>query len=274
MGRDSGGIWFRSATPMVFQMQPVNTLEELKATILRNMGVAGRTMLVRRVAYQLLNIFPPNQFKFKIFWVDGDEHVRGIFDLHRRYGTREVMELLTEMQTMGVDVGGSARSVGGDAGVIPCSPIDFTVPEVPMQSELNEGEDSDEEYVGDTEESSESSDGTEFVPESQCRRDFLLPAPAPIPDLSSVSSHFQTLYLDDMAEQPREGYGGGGEDYDVDGGQEFRVGHRFCTREAVQMAVKNYNIRRAFEYKVVESDPYKYVCRCKQYAAGCPWSIR
>ncbi|MED6117171.1 hypothetical protein PIB30_107486, partial [Stylosanthes scabra] len=43
MGRDSGGIWFRSATPMVFQMQPVNTLEELKAVILRNMGVAGRT---------------------------------------------------------------------------------------------------------------------------------------------------------------------------------------------------------------------------------------
>ncbi|MED6142661.1 hypothetical protein PIB30_115996, partial [Stylosanthes scabra] len=59
-----------------------------------------------------------------------------------------------------------------------------------------------------------------------------------------------------MAEQPREGFGGGGEDYDVDGGQEFRVGHRFCTREAVQMAVKNYNIRRASEYKVVESDPY------------------
>ncbi|MED6196552.1 hypothetical protein PIB30_048576 [Stylosanthes scabra] len=170
MGRDSGGIWFRSATPMVFQMQPVNTLEELKAVILRNMGVAGRTMLVRRVAYRLLNIFPPNQFKFKIFWVDGDEHVRGMFDLHRRYGTREVMELLTEMQTMGVDVGGSSRSVGGDAAVIPCSPIDFTGPKVPVQSELNDDEDSDEEYVGETEESSGSSDGTEFVPESQCRR--------------------------------------------------------------------------------------------------------
>ncbi|MED6174336.1 hypothetical protein PIB30_068130 [Stylosanthes scabra] len=67
MGRDSGEIWFRSATPMVFQMQSINTLEELKAVILRNMGVAGGTMLVKRVAYRLLNIFPPNQFKFKIF---------------------------------------------------------------------------------------------------------------------------------------------------------------------------------------------------------------
>ncbi|MED6189784.1 hypothetical protein PIB30_099376 [Stylosanthes scabra] len=171
MGRDSGEIWFWSATPMVFQMQSVNTLEELKAVILRNMGVASGTILVKQVAYRLLNIFPPNQFKFKIFWVDGDEHVRGMFDLHRRYGTREIMELLTEMQTMGVDVGGSSSSVGGAATIIPYSPIHFTAPEAPMQSELNDGEDSDGDFVHDTEESSESSDGTEFVPESQCRRD-------------------------------------------------------------------------------------------------------
>ncbi|MED6114307.1 hypothetical protein PIB30_079042 [Stylosanthes scabra] len=106
MGRDSGGIWFRSATSVVFQIQPVNTLEELKAVILRNMGVAGGMSLVRWVAYCLLNIFPPNQFKFKIFWVDDDVHVRGMFDLHRRYGAREVMELLTEIQTVDADVGG------------------------------------------------------------------------------------------------------------------------------------------------------------------------
>ncbi|MED6158750.1 hypothetical protein PIB30_035681 [Stylosanthes scabra] len=142
MGRDSGGIWFRSATPVVFQMQPVDMLEELKAIILRNIGVAGGTSLVRRVAYRLLNICPPNQFKFKIFWVDGDVHFRGMFDLHRRYGPREVMELLTKMQTVDADV--------GDEG-------------------------SDEEFVGDTDDSTERSDGIEFVPESQCRRDFFAP---------------------------------------------------------------------------------------------------
>ncbi|MED6224725.1 hypothetical protein PIB30_086846 [Stylosanthes scabra] len=69
MGCDSGGIWFRSATPIVFQMQPVNKLEELKAVILRNMGVGGGTM----------------------------------------YGTREVMELLTEMQIVDGDVGGPSK---------------------------------------------------------------------------------------------------------------------------------------------------------------------
>ncbi|MED6142611.1 hypothetical protein PIB30_115448, partial [Stylosanthes scabra] len=52
MGRDADGIWFRSVSPVVFQMQPVNTLEELKCVILRNIGAAG-AMPVRRVAYRL-----------------------------------------------------------------------------------------------------------------------------------------------------------------------------------------------------------------------------
>ncbi|MED6197184.1 hypothetical protein PIB30_054290 [Stylosanthes scabra] len=163
-----------------------------------------------------------------------------MFDLHCRYGPREVMELLTEMQTINADVGGPSSSAGGPADVIPCSPIHFAAPGAAMQSELNSDKDSDEDFFDDTDDSSESSDGTEFVLESQCRRDFLLTAPAPIPDLSSVSSHFHTLHLHDMGEEPMEGFGGGGDDYDVAGGEEFRVGHRFSTREAVQMAVKNY----------------------------------
>ncbi|MED6165139.1 hypothetical protein PIB30_096713 [Stylosanthes scabra] len=81
MGRDRDGIWFRSSTPILFQMYPVVSLEELKSVILRNMrlGAVG-TVLVRR-----------------IFWVDSEEHVRALFHLHRRYGTRELIELLTEM---------------------------------------------------------------------------------------------------------------------------------------------------------------------------------
>ncbi|MED6146153.1 hypothetical protein PIB30_031967 [Stylosanthes scabra] len=185
-------------------MYPVVTLEELKLVLLRNMGLgAVGTALVT-------------------------------------YETREVMELLTEMQSMPDVAGGSSSS----NGVIPCLPIHCPAPPVvPMPMDTNPGEDSDEEFMPDFEESSESSDGSEFVPESQSRIGFLLPAPAPIPDLSSVSSHFHTLHLDYMEEEPREEFGGGGDDYDVDGGQEFRVGHRFSTREAVHLGVKNYNIK-------------------------------
>ncbi|MED6142820.1 hypothetical protein PIB30_001019 [Stylosanthes scabra] len=271
IGRDRDNIWFRSSTPIVFQMYPVVTLEELKSVILRNMGLgAVETSLVKRVAHHLLNVFLPDQFKFKIFWVDSDEHVRALFDLHRRYETREVMELLTEMQSMPEVAGVSSSS----NGVIPCSPIHCPAPEVPMLMGANSGEDSDEEFVPDFEESSESSDDSEFVPESQSRTGFLLPTSASIPDLSSVNSHFHTLHLEDMNEEPMEGFGGGGDYYDVDGGEEFRVGHRFSKREAVHLGVKNYNIRRASKYRVVESDPHKYVCRCKRGEAGCPWYIR
>ncbi|MED6187519.1 hypothetical protein PIB30_077207, partial [Stylosanthes scabra] len=147
MGRDADGIWFRSVSPLVFQMQPVNTLEELKSIILRNMGAVG-TMLVRRVAYRLLNIFPPNQFKFKIFWVEGDEYVCALFELHRRYGIREVMELLTEMQTMRGDDGGSASSSQGSPGAVLASPIHFATSEV-------SDEEFDEDFVGNVDDSSE-----------------------------------------------------------------------------------------------------------------------
>ncbi|MED6132499.1 hypothetical protein PIB30_019641 [Stylosanthes scabra] len=74
MGRDMEGIWFRSSTPVVFQMHLVVTLEELKSVILRNMELGAVGMV--------------------------DEHVHAFFDMHRRYETREVMELLTEMQSM------------------------------------------------------------------------------------------------------------------------------------------------------------------------------
>ncbi|MED6106388.1 hypothetical protein PIB30_004162 [Stylosanthes scabra] len=119
-------------------MYPVVTLEKLKSVILRNMGLGA-------VGTSL---------------VDSDEHVRALFDLHRRYGTREVMKLLTEMQSMPEVVGGSSSS----NGVIPCSPIHCPAPEVPMLMDDNSGEDSDEKFVPNIE---ESSDGSEFVSESQ-----------------------------------------------------------------------------------------------------------
>ncbi|MED6217417.1 hypothetical protein PIB30_017477 [Stylosanthes scabra] len=58
--------------------------------------------------------------------------------------------------------------------------------------------------------------------------------------------------------------------YNTDGGVEFRVGHWLRNQEAVHMAVKNYNVRRNAEYRVVESDRIKYHCRCKHAVDGCP----
>ncbi|MED6147122.1 hypothetical protein PIB30_041047 [Stylosanthes scabra] len=51
-------------------------------------------------------------------------------------------------------------------------------------------------------------------------------------------------------------------EYSMDGGVEFMLGHKMQNRQAVLMAVKNYNIRRNAEYRVIESGRLKYYSRC------------
>ncbi|MED6126316.1 hypothetical protein PIB30_077292, partial [Stylosanthes scabra] len=65
----------------------------------------------------------------------------------------EVMELLTEMQTVHGDGGGSASSSQGGPVAILASPIHFATAEV-------SNEDSDEDFVGNMNDSTESSDGS------------------------------------------------------------------------------------------------------------------
>ncbi|MED6154999.1 hypothetical protein PIB30_001681 [Stylosanthes scabra] len=57
-------------------------------------------------------------------------------------------------------------------------------------------------------------------------------------------AHFRVLWLS-----------GGPDDDLVD---EFEVGQQFDDKEAMLMAVKTYSIRRAVEYKILESDRLKY----------------
>ncbi|MED6194831.1 hypothetical protein PIB30_032145 [Stylosanthes scabra] len=95
MKTGADGIGFACPNPILCYIQRVDTLDELKNFILRTMGAVGRKH-VRRIAYRLLNILPPLEYKFKIFWVEGDVHVRALFELHQRYDPRQVIEPLVE----------------------------------------------------------------------------------------------------------------------------------------------------------------------------------
>ncbi|MED6197946.1 hypothetical protein PIB30_061607 [Stylosanthes scabra] len=97
--RQEDGIGFVCPNPILCYIEPVEMLDLLKSFLLRTMGALGRKS-VRRVAYRLLNILPPLEYKFKIFWLEGDVHVRAMFELHRRYGPRQVMELLFETRNV------------------------------------------------------------------------------------------------------------------------------------------------------------------------------
>ncbi|MED6224596.1 hypothetical protein PIB30_085636 [Stylosanthes scabra] len=182
MIRQEYGIGFVCPNPILCYIERVDTLDELKNFILRTMGALGRKN-VRRVAYMLLNILPPLEYKFKIFWLERDVHVRAMFDLHRR---------------------------AAPVGPIAATPLQIATPDVSVDMDSGSGEGFDGEYLGETDESSDSFEEADFVDETQVGRRFLLPAPAAIPDLASVSSHLHTLNLDAMEEEPREGHGGGG----------------------------------------------------------------
>ncbi|MED6193147.1 hypothetical protein PIB30_016241 [Stylosanthes scabra] len=83
-------------------------------------------------------------------------------------------------------------------------------------------------------------------------------------------AHFRSLNLDAM-NLGSFGFQGGPDDDPVD---EFEVGQQFDDKEAVLMAVKTYSIRRAIEYKIIESDRLKYAVQCANFGQVYQWALR
>ncbi|RYR50114.1 hypothetical protein Ahy_A07g036689 isoform A [Arachis hypogaea] len=62
--------------------------------------------------------------------------------------------------------------------------------------------------------------------------------------------------------------------YGLTGERELELRLKFLNKDAAMLAIKNYNIRRSEEFKVVESDHTRYVCRCKLFGDQCCWMVR
>ncbi|MED6131712.1 hypothetical protein PIB30_012149 [Stylosanthes scabra] len=74
-------------------------------------------------------------------------------------------------------------------------------------------------------------------------------------DVDGIFHFKRSLNLDAM-NQGYYGFQGGPDDDPID---EFEVGQQFDDKESVLMAVKTYSIRRAVEYKILESDRLKHI---------------
>ncbi|RYQ81246.1 hypothetical protein Ahy_Scaffold1g107226 [Arachis hypogaea] len=70
--------------------------------------------------------------------------------------------------------------------------------------------------------------------------------------------HFSQLNLDTMTSDWSFTQGGPEEDQS----NEFEAGHQFQNKEEVMLVVKIYSIKRAAEYKIVESDHLIYNAQC------------
>ncbi|RYR46336.1 hypothetical protein Ahy_A07g032074 isoform D [Arachis hypogaea] len=207
MRNGDNGMKFECEDPILFRTQRVETLFDLRSLILNKFG-GTQAREIGRVAYRLLAPMGNGVFRFRLFRLLGDEHVRLMFDIHGRIMVEQDEDYM-------VDSGDSDLSDSGDE--------DECVLETPVQTLARH----------------------------------VLPPPLPIPVLSAVPSHYHSLDLDAMHERTPF-LDTGEEDYNLDNGVEFRVGHKFKSREAVLQGVKNYNIRRSAEYRVIESNRLKY----------------
>ncbi|RYR05466.1 hypothetical protein Ahy_B06g085332 isoform C [Arachis hypogaea] len=209
MRNGDNGVTFECEDPILFRTQRVGTLSDLKSLILSKFG-GTQARKIGRVAYRLLAPMGNRVFRFRLFRLLGDEHVRLMFDNHGRIMVEQVMELSAE----------------DDRPLAP-PPIHVAIP----VDEAEEGEEeSDEDYVADSADNdlSESGDGDECVPETpvQTVARHVLPRPHPISALSAVPSQDHSLDLDAMHERTPF-LDTGEEDYNLDSGVEFRVGHKF-----------------------------------------------
>ncbi|RYR45991.1 hypothetical protein Ahy_A07g031761 isoform A [Arachis hypogaea] len=252
----NNGVTFECEDLILFRTQHVKTLSDLKSLILSKFG-GTQARKIGRVAYWLLAPMGNEVFWFRLFRLQGDENVQLMFDIRGRIMVEQVIELSAE-----------------DDRLLAPLPIHVAI----LVDEAEEGEEaSDEDYVANSTDSdlSDGGDEAECVPETpvQTVACHVLPLLHPIPPLSTVPSHYQSLDLDIMHE--RSPFSDTGEeDYNLDGGVEFRVGHKFRSQEAVLQGMKNYSIRRSVEYRVTESDRLKYHVQCRQVENGCQWSLR
>ncbi|RYQ93002.1 hypothetical protein Ahy_B09g099259 [Arachis hypogaea] len=215
MRNSDSGVIFECENPTLLRTWRANSLFELKSLILTHVGGEERKE-VRRVGYRMLAPMGGGVFWFRLFWLNGDEHVRLIVDVHGRIVVEQVMKFSAE-----------------DDPPLTLRLLHCASPVVDMDVD---GEEFDEEYITDSHESGSSEDDDE--------------------------DEFNTFFLLQA------------DDYNIDGGVEFKVSHRFRNREAVLQGVKNYNIRKSAEYRVLKLDQLKYYVCCRQFTDGCPWSLR
>ncbi|XP_015950461.1 uncharacterized protein LOC107475345 [Arachis duranensis] len=205
-----------------------------------------------------MSVAVANSFAYQKMQIKSDQHVSMMFSYHRSIGSIYSLELCLNLQ----DIGGSSSSSNNVEGVRNRGAADF----VPAQDTNTSDEDEIEDFSGDE---------AEVVPETQPLHGDPVPPTRVEPEGGGVSSstpaHYLFLNLGAMHSSNAEDRLSS---YPLSGEMELEIGLKFLNRKTAMLAVKNYNIRRSAEYKVVESDQSRYVCRCKQFGDQCRWMVR
>ncbi|RYR15019.1 hypothetical protein Ahy_B04g071751 isoform B [Arachis hypogaea] len=281
---------------------PQSSLQQLKNLILMNTGLVGKKD-INTLIYKM-PVAVASSFAYQKMQIKSDQHISMMFSNHRSIGSIYSMELCVKLQ----DVSGSSSSSNnveelgnfGDGEAIPFPEIgrprspSFNPFVVPAQNAENPHERSsltthvaslegiangsadsfDEDEIED-----DSGDEAEVIPETQpLQEETFIPTqvePINVMGVGSVSSstlgHYLQLSLGPMHSTTAEDIPS---NYALISEVELEIGLKFQNKETTMLAVKNYNIRRSAEFKVVESDHTRYVCQCKLFGKQCHWMVK
>ncbi|RYR04919.1 hypothetical protein Ahy_B06g084729 [Arachis hypogaea] len=298
LGQAGEGVTFMCDDPLWIMISPQSCLQQLKNIILMNTGLIGKKE-ISTVIYRM-PVAVANSFTYQKMHIKSDQHVSMMFSYHRSIGSIYSMELCVKLQ----DVGGSSsssnnveemrnsgagegipfldigrgRSPSFNAFVAPAQNTEipdrrpFPNVHVAYPEGMADGlaDSSEEDEI-----ENDSGEEAEVVPETQpVQGDRVIPSvvePINVARVGGLSSstpdHYLHLSLGPMnstnAEDIPSNYGLAGE-------MELEVGLKFLTKDAAMLAVKNYNIRRSAEFKVVESDH----TRIKEMNAIFPFLVK
>ncbi|MED6164502.1 hypothetical protein PIB30_090761 [Stylosanthes scabra] len=241
------GVMFSCEEPVWVMIPSLVSLLDLKNVILVNLGEVGRKE-VTRIFYRM-PVAVANTFVYRKMPLRTDQNLTMMFSYHRDISSVFAIELCVQLQ----DVGGSSSSsnhVDSGRGIN----INDAVRIPPNRRASN----LDDDQAGAN---SDGGDDDEFIPETQLpnaeQAMGLATITVPLRRVSEEAGHYLTINEEGMHS-----------------GSAMEIGLKFSNREIAMLAVKNYNIRRSAEFKVVESDRARYVCKCKQFGPQCQWMIR
>ncbi|RYR21824.1 hypothetical protein Ahy_B03g067136 isoform C [Arachis hypogaea] len=288
--------------PLWIMILPQSSLQQLKNLILMNTRLVGKKEI--STLFYRMPVTVASSFAYQKMHIKSDQHVSMMFSYHRSIESIYSMELCVKLQ----DVGGSSSSLNnveelrnfGAGEAVPFPEISrahspsFNAFVVPSRNAENphgrpsltthaaspEGiadglaDSSDEDEIED-----DSVDEAEVIPETQPvqKETFILTLVEPINVMgvgsfsSSTPDHYLQLSLGPMNSTTAEDISS---NYALTSEMELEIGLKFLNKETAMLAVKNYNIRRSVEFKMVESDHTRYVCRCKLFGEQCRWMVR
>ncbi|RYR74565.1 hypothetical protein Ahy_A02g009286 isoform B [Arachis hypogaea] len=96
MKNSDNRVIFECDNLLLLCIRRISSLFELKSPILSNFGGLGRKE-IERVVYRLLAPLGNKVLRFRLFRLQGDEHVRLMFDIYGRIMAEQVIELSAEV---------------------------------------------------------------------------------------------------------------------------------------------------------------------------------